>query len=117
MSTRKACLLAGLVAISLSSFNAAWSQEKYPSRPVRIVVALGPGSGADALARFLAADPLRRELQTEVIVDNKPGAGGVLGGLYVFLGGVVDDVDQTEASRWVGNPVTVLPPREGEAGS
>ena len=81
--TRKACLLAGLVALSTSSFNVAWSQDSYPSKPVRIVVALGPGSGADALARFLAADPLRRELQTEVIVDNKPGAGGVLGGDFV----------------------------------
>ena len=49
----------------------------------------------------------------------RASAGGVLGGLYVFLGGVVDDVDQTEASTWVGNLVTVLPPREGgkEAGS
>ena len=49
----------------------------------------------------------------------RASAGDVFGGLYDFLGGVVDDVDQTEASRWVGNPVTVLPPREGgkEAGS
>ena len=60
--------------------SAAWSQDKYPSKPVRIIVALGPGAGADALARFLAAGPLRSELGTEVMVENRGGAGGVVGG-------------------------------------
>ena len=59
------------------------AQDKYPSKPVRIVVALGPGAGADALARFLAAGPLRSELGTEVIVENRAGAGGVVGGEFV----------------------------------
>lgn len=63
--------------------GAASAQERYPNRPVKLVVALGPGAGADALARFLAADPLRRELQTEVIVENKAGAGGVVGGEFL----------------------------------
>ncbi len=73
---------AGLLAIAVFSIStsAIWAQDKYPSKPIRIIVALGPGSGTDALARFLAADPLRRELGTEVIVENRAGAGGVIGG-------------------------------------
>ncbi len=77
----KLCSLAA--ALTVLASGAAWSQERYPSKPIRIIVALAPGAGADALARYLAADPLRRELGTEVIVENKPGAGGVVGGEYV----------------------------------
>ena len=73
----------GLLALMLACTGVSWSQDRYPSKPIRMIVALAPGAGADALARFLAADPLRRELQTEVIVENKPGAGGILGGEYV----------------------------------
>ncbi len=76
--------LSWILAAALGLIAAgAWAEERYPSRPVRIIVALGPGAGADALARYLAAEPLRRELGTEVIVENKPGAGGVVGGEYV----------------------------------
>jgi tripartite-type tricarboxylate transporter receptor subunit TctC len=50
--------------------GASWAQPKYPSKPVRIVVALGPGTSADVLARFLA-ESLRRDLQTEVLVDKQ----------------------------------------------
>jgi tripartite-type tricarboxylate transporter receptor subunit TctC len=72
-----------LAALALGVAAAAWSQDKYPSKPIRLVVALAPGAGADALARFLAAEPLRRELGTEVIVENRAGAGGILGGDYL----------------------------------
>ena len=82
MFTRmKLLAISGVVAFAL--LGAASAQERYPSRPIKLVVALGPGAGADALARFLAAEPLRRELQTEVIVENRAGAGGVVGGDYL----------------------------------
>ena len=67
-----------ITAVTTLSVGTALAQ--YPNKPVRIIVALGPGSGTDALARFLAADPLRRELGTEIIVENRAGAGGVVGG-------------------------------------
>lgn len=61
----------------------AFAQDKYPSKPIRIIVALGPGAGTDVLARFLATDPLRRELGADIIVENRAGAGGVVGGDFV----------------------------------
>lgn len=73
-----------LAASVLMGFcGGASAQESYPSKPIRLIVAIGPGAGADNLARFLAADPLRRELGTEVIVENRAGAGGVVGGDFL----------------------------------
>ncbi len=79
---RKLWLTAAILVLAMSSLGISRAQDKYPSKPVKIVVALGPGSGADALARFLA-EYLRRDLQTDFIVENKPGAGGVVGGDFL----------------------------------
>lgn len=53
-------------------------QEVYPSRPVTIVVPFGPGGSADVYARVLA-EKLGRETGKTFIVDNRPGAGAVIG--------------------------------------
>ncbi|AZG09414.1 tripartite tricarboxylate transporter substrate binding protein [Pigmentiphaga sp. H8] len=76
-------LLAVLGTAMLSTSPAPRAQEPaYPARPIRLIVAFGPGSVNDAMARELAKT-LYGELGQPVIVENKPGAGGVVGTDYV----------------------------------
>jgi tripartite-type tricarboxylate transporter receptor subunit TctC len=79
---RKIAAISGMAWLALFSSGIVAAQDKYPSRPVRMVVALGPGSATDAMARMLA-DALRQDLKTEFIVENKPGAAGIVGGEFV----------------------------------
>jgi tripartite-type tricarboxylate transporter receptor subunit TctC len=52
--------------------------QNYPAKPVRIIVPFAPGGGSDFIGRFIA-QRLTDSLGKQVIVENKPGAGGVLG--------------------------------------
>jgi len=72
---RRRSALALLAAAPLAS--TARAQEKYPSRPITLLVAYTPGGGTDAVARVFGAR-LSQVLGGQVIVDNKPGAGGNL---------------------------------------
>jgi len=58
------------------AFSAA--AQTYPAKPVRIIVPFAPGGGSDFIARF-TAQRLSGSFGSQVIVENKPGAGGLLG--------------------------------------
>lgn len=57
----------------------SWSQKSdFPSKPIRIVVTFPPGGSSDAMVRLLAPR-LTDRLGQQIVVDNKPGAGGNIG--------------------------------------
>jgi tripartite-type tricarboxylate transporter receptor subunit TctC len=70
--------LAVMLAGMSSAPPSAIAQDKYPSRAVRIVVTLPPGSGPDIRARIIA-DQLTKMWGRQVVVENRPGGGGAIG--------------------------------------
>lgn len=56
----------------------AFAAESYPDRPIRLIVPYGAGTGPDILARQIVPG-IHQQLKQPVIVENRPGAGAVLG--------------------------------------
>lgn len=79
----KRTLTAALVALGLLSCVALSAHaQTYPSKPVTIIVSYPPGGGPDVLARSLS-EKLTQRLGQPVVVENKPGASGMIGAAQV----------------------------------
>jgi len=75
MLTRRSLIVSSIIGASLLA--RAYAEEKYPQGPVRLVVGFAPGGGNDILARILA-EKLQQSFGQPFIVENRPGANGIV---------------------------------------
>lgn len=111
ISRRLVLAAAGLSLMAGASFAQDW-----PSKPVTMIVPYNPGGTTDILAR-LAADAISEAIGQPVVVENKPGAGGVVGatlasgapndGYTIFYGNNATNVVQP-----IVNPAVTYDPAE-----
>jgi tripartite-type tricarboxylate transporter receptor subunit TctC len=73
--TRLTWLLLSMLALAVG--GPALAQDKYPSKPVKIMVPYAPGGGTDITARIFG-DHMKNSLGQQFVVENKPGAFGIL---------------------------------------
>jgi len=66
------------MALAAATAGAAFAQAGYPSKPVRMVVPSSAGGGTDIVARIIAPE-LSKRLGQQVVIDNRPGAGTMIG--------------------------------------
>ena len=78
----KSAAMLGAGILALTGLVAQAADQRYPQRPVRLVVPFTPGGSTDIVAR-LVADAMHASLGQPVIVDNRAGAGGLIGSEYV----------------------------------
>lgn len=78
-SSHRRHIVTGLAAAALlAALPAAWAQNAWPTKPVKIIVPFAPGGTTDILARAVAPE-LSRAFGQQFVVENKAGAGGNLG--------------------------------------
>ena len=71
-------LLRASVALALAALSGTAPAQAYPTKPVRLIVPFPPGGSNDIVGRLMAQE-LTDKLGKQVVVDNRGGAGGVLG--------------------------------------
>ena len=101
-TTLALCLAPCLTLCAATAAQAQAPQEdKWPTRPVRIVVGFPAGSFTDTIARALS-EPLSKSLGQPVVVENKPGAGGRLSAQYV------KNAPASQPALLLANPAVML---------
>lgn len=101
-----ACALASLAAASLPAF----AQDKFPSKPIRVIASAGAGSGPDVIARLIA-EHIGTELGQTLVIENNPTGGGLVAAQQVAAA-APDGYTLMSASASV---FTVLPVRQERA--
>ena len=96
-------LIASLICALAASVSLPAAAQPFPSRPIKVIVPFGPGSGSDQLARVVA-DRLTEQLKVAVVVENKEGAGGIIGTQIV-----AKSPPDGYTIVLVSNPVTIAP--------
>ena len=76
-------LLCGVAGLPLPASSRLWAQAAYPSRQISLIVTLQAGSGSDAASRVVA-DALGKRLGVPMVIENVPGAGGLVGASKVL---------------------------------
>lgn len=79
MSKHCIAVLAALLFAAAGTAGAAGAQQQWPSKPVRMIVPFFSGSASDVLGRIVA-QRLTEIYGQQFVVDNRPGAGGLIGG-------------------------------------
>src|SRR5215217_8717880 len=77
MDRHTTCAATSALLLALSTHVAA-AAESYPTRPVRVIAAFSPGGYVDFTAR-LVSGPLGAALGQQFVVENRAGAGGIVG--------------------------------------
>ncbi len=77
MRISRRLLLGSLASVALAAAYGPAAAQDFPSRPIKLVIPQAPGSGADVVGRMLA-DFMAKDLKQSVVVDNRPGANGII---------------------------------------
>src|SRR5215210_9087287 len=78
-----AAIAAALLPMTASGqTHSTGSGQTYPAKPVRMMVGLAPGGGNDTMARLIG-QKLSQTLKQQFVVDNRPGASGIIAGELV----------------------------------
>src|SRR6185503_405867 len=78
MKTRFAICAALTMAAASGAQAAASAADSYPTKPIRLIVPQAPGGSNDIMARYIGG-ALTERLGKQVVVDNRPGAEGIIG--------------------------------------
>lgn len=100
----KCIAVAAVTGLSSIIPCAVMAAGNYPAKPIRIIVPVAPGGGADITARALARK-LSETWKQQIVIDNRPGAGGIVG-LEIGARSAPDGYTLVQAS--IG-PLTVNP--------
>ena len=81
-STSGRIVITSAIVISMA-LHAGWAgAQAYPNRPVRLIMPVAPGGPSDTAGRVMS-QTLSTVLGQTIVVDNRPGAGGLIGGTLV----------------------------------